>query len=52
MPLYDEMDCEITYAISNSQMNQSDDLLNIGNSVILATSKELKVLKKDDQVSV
>jgi sugar lactone lactonase YvrE len=32
-------------------MNQSDDLLNIGNSVILATSKELKVLKKDDQVS-
>ena len=38
---------EVLYAVTNGEMNQRDDVLNVSNSTIIVTKKELKVLKKD-----
>lgn len=39
---------EILYAVTNGEMNEKDDLLNVSNSTIIVTRRELKVLKKED----
>lgn len=38
-------DPDVLYAVTNAQMNPSDDVLNVSNSVIIVTRRELKVLK-------
>lgn len=39
---------EILYAVTNGEMNEKEDLLNVSNSTIIVTRRELKVLKKED----
>lgn len=40
-------DTDLLYAVANGQMNPSDDVLNVSNSVMIVTKRELKVLKVD-----
>lgn len=42
-----ENDTEILYAITNGQMSPEEDILNVNNSCIVVTNKELKILKKE-----
>lgn len=42
---------EILYAVTNGEMNDKDDVLNVSNSTIIVTRRELKVLKKEDSNS-
>lgn len=43
-----EYENEILYAVTNGEMNEKDDLLNVSNSTIIVTRRELKVLKKEE----
>lgn len=43
-----ELDNEILYAVTNGQMNEQEDVLNISNSAIVVTKRELKVLKMEE----
>lgn len=39
---------EILYAVTNGEMSDKEDMLNVSNSTIIVTRRELKVLKKED----
>lgn len=39
---------EILYAVTNGEMSEKEDMLNVSNSTIIVTRRELKVLKKED----
>lgn len=39
---------EILYAVTNAEMNQHEDVLNVSNSTIIVTKRELKVLKIEE----
>ena len=43
-----ENETEVLYAITNGGMNPEDDVLNVNNSCIVVTNRELKILKKEN----
>lgn len=43
-------DPDLLYAVTNAQMNPNDDVLNVSNSVIIVTKRELKVLKVESGI--
>jgi hypothetical protein len=43
-----EHENEILYAMTNGEMIEKEDMLNVSNSVIIVTRRELKVLKKEE----
>jgi hypothetical protein len=48
IPKNPEFNPDILYAVTNGQMSNDEDELNVSNSTIIVTKRELKVLKKAD----